>query len=142
MIEKTERRGRPTEQPFEKPEKWIREFYEVPTKPELGYKMTYYYDINKSVNGPYKTEIVYPKGYKHDKFKVEKGKAYNKQPVVLVFKTSNRSNAQTKMKVFANENIDYIMSADKLVGVPETAIILECGVGESFIEAWKSKYSL
>ena len=42
MIEKTERRGRPAEQPFEKPEKWIREFYEVPTKPELGYKMTYY----------------------------------------------------------------------------------------------------
>jgi hypothetical protein len=142
MTEKTERRGRPAETPFEKPEKWTREFYEVPTKPELGYKMTYYYDINKSVNGPYKTEIVYPKGYKHDKFKVEKGKAYNKQPVVLVFKTSNRSNAQTKMKVFANENIDYIMSADKLVGVPETAIILECGVGESFIEAWKSKYSL
>ena len=142
MIEKTERRGRPAEQPFEKPEKWIREFYEVPTKPELGYKMTYYYDINKSANGPYKTEIVYPKGYKHDKFKVEKGKAYNKQPVVLVFKTSNRSNAQTKMKIFANENIDYIMSADKLVGVPETAIILECGVGESFIESFKSKYSL
>jgi hypothetical protein len=46
------------------------------------------------------------------------------------------------MKVFANENIDYIMTADKLVGVPETAIILECGVGESFIESYKSKYSL
>jgi hypothetical protein len=142
MTEKTERRGRPAEQPFVQPEKWTREFYEVPTKPELGYKMTYYYDINKSATGPYKTEIVYPKGYKHDKFKAEKGKAYNKQPVVLVFKTSNRSNAQTKMKVFANENIDYIMSADKLIGVPETAIILECGVGESFIEAYKSKYSL
>lgn len=142
MTEKTERRGRPAEQPFVQPEKWTREFYEVPTKPELGYKMTYYYDVNKSATGPYKTEIVYPKGYKHDKFTVEKGKAYNKQPVVLVFKTSNRSNAQTKMKIFANENIDYIMSADKLVGVPETAIILECGVGESFIESWKSKYSL
>jgi ABC-type Fe3+ transport system substrate-binding protein len=142
MTEKTERRGRPAEQPFVPQEKWIREYYEVPSKPELGYKMTYYYDVNKNANGPYKTEIVYPKGYKHDTFKVEKGKAYNGQPVVLVFKTSNRSNAQTKMKVFANENIDYIMSANKLVGVPETAVILECGVGESFIDAWKSKYSL
>jgi hypothetical protein len=142
MTEKTERRGRPAEQPFEKPEKWTREFYEVPSKPELGTKTTFYYDNSKTVNGPYKTEITYPKNYKHDKFKIEKGKAYNKQPVVLVFKTSNRSNAQTKMKIFANENIDYIMTASKLVGVPENAIILECGVGESFIESYKLKYSL
>jgi hypothetical protein len=142
MTEKTERRGRPAEQPFVPQEKWTREFYEVPSKPELGTKTTFYYDINKNTNGPYKTEITYPKNYKHEPFKVEKGKAYNQQPVVLVFKTSNRSNAQTKIKVFANENIDYIMSANKLVGVPETAIILECGVGESFIETWKSKYSL
>jgi hypothetical protein len=142
MTEKTERRGRPAEQQFIQPEKWTREFYEVPSKPELGTKTVFYYDINKNANGPYKTEITYPKDYKHEKFKAEKGKAYNKQPVVLVFKTSNRSNAQTKIKVFANENIDYILSTDKLVGVPETAIILECGVGESFIETWKSKYSL
>jgi len=142
MTEKTERRGRPAEQPFVQSEKWIREFYEVPSKPELGTKTVFYYDVNKNANGPYKTEITYPKDYKHEKFKAEKGKAYNNQPVVLVFKTSNRSNAQTKMKVFANENIDYILSTDKLVGVPETAVILECGVGESFIDAWKSKYSL
>jgi hypothetical protein len=142
MTEKTERRGRPAEQPFVQPEKFTREFYEVPSKPELGMKTVFHYDINKNANGPYKTEITYPKEYKHEKFKAEKGKAYNKQPVVLVFKTSNRSNAQTKIKVFANENIDYILSADKLVGVPETAVILECGVGESFIETWKSKYSL
>jgi hypothetical protein len=47
---------------------------------------------------------------KNRKNKTEKGKAYNKQPVVMVFKTSERSNAKTKMKVFANENIDYIIS--------------------------------
>ena len=41
MIEKTERRGRPVEQPTTQLEKWTREYYEVPTKPELGYKMTY-----------------------------------------------------------------------------------------------------
>ena len=142
MTEKTERRGRPAEQVFVQPEKWTREFYEVPTKPELGWKMVYHYDNSKNVNGPYKTEVTYPKGYKHNNLKAEKHKSYNKQPVVLVFKTSNRSNAQTKMKIFANENIDYIISADKLVGVPETAIILECGVGENFIQTWQSKYSL
>jgi len=142
MTEKTERRGRPAEQPFVQPEKWTREFYEVPTKPELGYKMTYYYDVNKNTNGPYKTEIVYPKGHKHDPVKVEKGKAYNKQPVVMVFKTSNRSNAKTKIKIWNNENIDYIISAKSLPGIPETAEILELGVGESFIESYKLKYSL
>jgi hypothetical protein len=141
MIEKTERRGRPAEQPVVQLEKWTREYYEVPTKPELGYKMTYYYDVSKNTNGPYKTEIVYPKGYKHEPVKIEKGKAYNKQPVVMVFKTSNRSNAKTKMKIWNNENIDYIISAKSLPGVPDTAEILEIGVGESFIEDYKSKYS-
>ena len=142
MTEKTERRGRPAETPFEKPEKWTREYYEVPTKPELGYKMVWHYDINKSSSGPYKTEITYPRNYKHDDVKVEKGKAYNKQPVVMVFKTSNRSNAKTKMKIWANENIDYIITAKSLPGVPDTAEVVELGVGESFIETWKSKYSL
>jgi hypothetical protein len=142
MIEKTERRGRPAEQPVVKQTKWIREFYEIPSKPELGYKQMWYYDTSKNTNGPYKTEITYPKDHKFEKVKVEKGKAYNKQPVVLVFKTSNRSNAQVKMKIFANENIDYIVTADKLVGVPDTAIILELAVGENFIDSFKSKYSL
>lgn len=142
MIEKTERRGRPAEQPVVQLEKWTREYYEVPTKPELGWKMIWYYDIDKSASGPYKTEIIYPKSYKHDKFKPEKGKAYNKQPVVMVFKTSNRSNAKVKMKVWNNENIDYILSAPTLPGVPDNAVILECGVGENFIKSWKSKYSL
>jgi len=142
MTEKTERRGRPTEQPLVQPEKWTREYYEVPSKPELGTKTTFYYDINKSVSGPYKTEITYPKNYKHNDVKPEKGKAYNKQPVVMVFKTSNRSNAKTKMKVWANENIDYILTAKSLPGIPAAAEVLEIGVGESFIENWKSKYSL
>ena len=32
----------------------------------------------------------------------------------MVFKTSNRSNAKIKMKVWKNTNIDYINSAAKL----------------------------
>ncbi len=97
VIEKTERRGRPAEAPTVVLEKWTREFYEVPTKPELGWKMVWHYDVSKNANGPFKTEMTYPKGHKHEKVKAEKGKAYNGQPVVMVFKTSERSNAKTKI---------------------------------------------
>ena len=63
-------------------------------------------------------------------------------PVVLVFKTSNRSNAKTKIKVWRNTNIDYIATADKLPGVPEKAVILHLGVGESLIKKYKQDYNL
>jgi hypothetical protein len=135
-------KGRPKETPPVQLDKWTREFCEVPTKPELGWRMNWYYDKSKNVNGPYKTEISYPKGYKHEKFKADKGKAYNNQSVVMVFKTSDRSNAKTKMKVWSHENIDYIISAPSLPGIPNTAIILETAIGEGFIEFFKSKYSL
>ena len=135
-------KGRPKETPPVQLDKWTREFCEVPTKPELGWRMNWYYDKSKNSNGPYKTEISYPKGYKHEKFKADKGKAYNGQSVVMVFKTSDRSNAKTKMKVWSHENIDYIISAPSLPGIPNTAIILETAIGEGFIEFFKSKYSL
>jgi hypothetical protein len=60
----------------------------------------------------------------------------------MVFKTSERSNAKTKMKIWNNESIDYIISTPELPGVPDNAIILECGVGKSFIKTWSEKYSL
>jgi hypothetical protein len=135
-------KGRPKETPPVQLDKWTREFYEIPTKPELGWRMNWYYDKSKNSNGPYKTEISYPKGYKHEKFKAEKGKAYNGQSVVMVFKTSDRSNAKTKMKVWSHENIDYIISTPSLPGIPDTAVVLETAIGEEFIEFFKSKYSL
>jgi hypothetical protein len=137
-----ERRGRPSEKPSPIKEKWEMVVEQYPSKPELGYITTCYYDMNKSTTSPYAMKTTYPKGTKHNKHKPEKGKSYGKLPVVLVFKTSNRSNAKTKMKVFNNENIDYILSAPKLVGVPSNAIILECGVGRGFVEKWKVKYNL
>jgi hypothetical protein len=144
MIEKTERRGRPAEGSAEPREKWEMTCYEYLNKDyqDTGRSTTFYYDMSKSANGPYKTEITYPKNYKHETFKAEKGKAYNKQPVVMVFKTSERSNAKTKMKIWWNENVDYILTAPSLPGLPETSIILELGVGETFIDSFKSKYSL
>ena len=60
----------------------------------------------------------------------------------MVVKTSNRSNAKVKMKIWKNENIDYILTANKLPGVPDKAEILELGVGASFIEKYQSKYNL
>jgi hypothetical protein len=135
-------KGRPKETPPVRLDKWTREFYEIPTKPELGWKMVWHYDRSKSSNGPYKTEMTYPKGYKHEKFKADKGKAYSGQSVVMVFKTSDRLNAKTKMKVWSHENIDYIISAPSLPGVPDNAVVLECGVGEGFIDIYKQKYKL
>jgi len=55
-------------------------------------------------------------------------------PVVVKFKTSNRSNAKTKIKIIRNRNIDEVLDkATKIPGIPEKAVILEIGVGKSFI---------
>jgi hypothetical protein len=74
--------------------------------------------------------------------KINKNQKYVDAPVVMVFKSSNRSNAKTKIKVWRNTNIDYILRADKLPGVPKKAVILEVGIGEVFIEKYKDKYNL
>jgi len=68
-------------------------------------------------------------------------KAYPNSPVVMVFRTSNRSNAKVKMKVWKNKNIDQVQE-EKLAGVPENAEVLELAVGIKFIEKYKTKYKL
>ena len=124
-------RGRPSENVVKK------------TKYKLEFEDSiWYFDDKKSKNGAYKVEQIQPKGERTGKIKIQKGKAYGKMPVVMVFKTSNRSNARTKMKIWNNENVDYINSAKKLPGVPEKAEILELGVGSSFIEEYSKKYNL
>jgi hypothetical protein len=56
-------------------------------------------------------------------------------PVVVTFKTSNRSNARTKQKVIRNKNVDEVLDVNtKIPGIPQNAIILSVGLGESFIE--------
>jgi hypothetical protein len=66
---------------------------------------------------------------------------YVKEPVVVVFKSSNRSNATTKMKVVRNKNIDQV-NEEKIAGIPDKAVVIELGVGEYFIDQWKRKYNL
>ena len=66
-------------------------------------------------------------------------------PTVLVFKTSNRSNAKTKMKVYKTKNIDEVIDGleeGNLPGVPKKAEILELALGNLFIKKYKEKYVL
>ena len=134
-------RGRPSEN-IERKTKYTLEFFDYPSKPELGGRSVWHFDDKKSKNGAYKVEQFFSKDGKNEKIKIEKGKAYGKMPVVMVFKTSNRSNAKTKIKIWNNENIDYIASAKKLPGVPKNAIILEVGVGSLLIKQYQEKYNL
>ena len=62
-------------------------------------------------------------------------------PVTVVFKTSNRSNAQTKMKTFRNRSVDEVLTT-KLPGIPDNAILLEVGIGRKFYDLWKAKYKI
>ena len=67
--------------------------------------------------------------------------AYHKDNITIVFKTSNRSNARTKIKTFRNKCIDDILGT-KLPGIPDTAVIVEIGIGQLFEAKWKIKYTL
>ena len=122
-----ENRGRPSEQVI-KLNKWVLETNNV----------TYYYDVNKNPNGCWKS--VSNDTTKYPKPKIDQ-RMYGKSPVVVVFKTSNRSNAKTKIKVI-NKNIDYVLTAKKIPGIPTIAEWLEIGVGKSFISRYKQKYNL
>tara|TARA_X000001316_G_C893305_1_gene14218 strand:- start:67 stop:465 length:399 start_codon:yes stop_codon:yes gene_type:complete len=129
-----ENRGRPSEQ-VERLDKWT-----IDSTDYDDSRSIIKFDRSKSANGPYLIEHIPPKGYRQLKPKIDQ-KPYGKHPVVMVFKTSNRSNAKTKIKVF-NKNIDYILSAKKLPGVPEKAEIVDLAVGKSFINKYKQKYNL
>ena len=123
-----ESRGRPSEQVI-KLDKWILDTEDS----------TWYYDKSKSSNGCWIVEQKFTAGEKQPK--IDK-KSYSKMPVAMVFKTSNRSNAKTKIKVWRNTNIDYINSTPKLPGVPECAIILDLLAGENCINSYKLKNNL
>jgi len=65
-----------------------------------------------------------------------------KGPIAIVFKTSNRSNARTKIKTYRKKSIDDILTAKKLVGIPNNAIILEMGMGTGLEDQYRKKYKL
>ena len=67
---------------------------------------------------------------------------YHKDTISIVFKTSNRSNAKTKIKTFRNKSIDDIVDAKRIIGIPDTAVILEIGMGKQLEEQYRKKYKL
>ena len=107
----------------------------------VGGKMVYKFDYDKSPNGAYSVEFIPTKHQTAKPVFDLNQRTYSKAPTVMVFKSSERSNAKVKMKIF-NKNVDYINMAKKLPGVPNDAVILELGVGESFITMWKKQYNL
>ena len=66
---------------------------------------------------------------------------YHKSNITFVFKTSNRSNAKTKMKTLRNKSIDDVLDK-KIPGIPDNAVILEIAMGEIFEVKLKQKYKL
>jgi hypothetical protein len=124
--------------------------YDVPlkkwsytTKDHTDFEQEIFYDEEKYSKGSYGSRVVkWGMGELPPSPKINKNQKYVDAPVVMAFKSSNRSNAKTKIKVWRNTNIDYILRADKLPGIPKKAVILEVGIGEVFIEKYKDKYNL
>lgn len=64
-------------------------------------------------------------------------------PLVIVWKTSNRSNSPIKIKKTSNYNLDYFLQLEATIpGIPKDAIILELGIGKNFYNLWTQKYKL
>lgn len=82
------------------------------------------------------------KDNKNTKVDIVRNQKYSPEPVVMVFKTSNRSNAQIKMKTWSTYNMDYILTAPNIPGLPPKAEILELAVGKTFIEKYRVKYKI
>ena len=64
---KIENRGRPSEQQAEMPRQFTRTYYEFSSKPELGGKEIWHYDLDKTDKGPYLVEMFDPKYDKAEK---------------------------------------------------------------------------
>ena len=119
----------------------VTKVYTQEMKNSEGGKMIYKFDLNKFPNGAYSVEYIPPKQYTPKPVFDLNQRTYSKAPTVMVFKSSDRSNAKVKMKIF-NKNVDFVNMAKKLPGVPNNAVVLELGVGESFIAMWKKQYNL
>jgi hypothetical protein len=64
-------------------------------------------------------------------------------PLVIVWKTSERSNAQIKIKKTSNYNLDYFLQLESTIpGIPKDAIILEIGIGKNLFTTWSKKYKI
>ena len=62
-------------------------------------------------------------------------------PVVVVWKASKHGRSKPKLKVFKTKHVDDIIEG-KVAGIPDSAILLDIGVGSNFEERYKKKYKL
>jgi hypothetical protein len=66
-----------------------------------------------------------------------------KSPVGVIFLTSNRTNAQTKIKIFKNKTVDELLDCDFITpGIPTKAIIKEVMIGENLITSAIKRYNI
>ncbi len=64
----------------------------------------------------------------------------NKYNVGILFKTSNRKNSKTKVKVYKNRHIDDLLDGKfKWPGIPDSAVIVRTVIGDKLIKEIKSK---
>lgn len=69
--------------------------------------------------------------------------SYVKDPVIVAFKTSDRKNAKSKVKIFRNKTIDNLMECDFVTpGIDKNAIILAVGIGECYEKDFKKKFKI
>lgn len=113
--------------------------FELEGKDYTGEKIKYFFDRKKHKSATVKTEISNSPRTKSVKLNIKQ--KYTDAPVVVVFKSSNRANAKTKLKVFNNKNIDDIISNSQ-PGIPDKAEILEVGVGKKFKDKYTKQYKL
>ena len=62
-------------------------------------------------------------------------------PVVVVWKASKHGRSKPKIKVFKTKHVDEIIGG-KVHGIPDSAVILDIGVGSVFEERYKKKHKL
>ena len=67
----------------------------------------------------------------------------NRIPEVIVVHKKPRKNGKVFLEVFENTRIDDIITTNKRKPlIPKENVILELGVGISFVERYKKKYKL
>lgn len=131
------KRGRPEQETIVSPTKYSIEYIENNSSGDIIHRWDY--NLNKYNRGPVNTEVIYPKNYDFGKPKKLDNSRYINEPIVMVYKTSERSNARYKLKVWMNKNIDQILRG-KGIGVNEDMIVIELGIGNQLIEEYKQKY--
>ena len=112
--EKKESRGRPSEKQEEMPRQFTRVYYDCPSKPELGGKSTWYYDLDKTDKGPYLVELYDPKFDKIDKL-------YNKLERLQTpkFHENGRKKRTTKVDKIKMETTERAYWKEHYVLFPE-----------------------